>query len=248
MRRFFDDSKRMRATYPFLRCWEEIHAVNCLSSSTATLVGIISVGLPLTSIFVKEFCAHRKCTFSGDGRGGASEGRSLPTSNTLSGSDICGKYVLYIIFQLSNHTLGAGTDREMKGRNDLRMGPFCTCETGETPSRTTDTAEKKNTKKLGVYDSRFRIFYTSKYLLKASPTDSRKVVCVCVRLHTENSETTMSISQTTPDEHPPTPPPCRWPLLITLPTLAKFQLVWRRLCDVVLFRSSCLLGYTLSAI
>ena len=74
------------------------------------------------------------------------------------------------------------------------------------------------------------------HLLTASPADIRKV---CVRLHLENSERTMLTSQRTPDEHPPPPPPCRWPDLITLPTLAKFQLVWRRLCDV-LFRSSCL--------
>ena len=40
------------------------------------------------------------------------------------------------------------------------------------------------------------------------------------------------VSQTTPDEYPPTPPPCRRPALITLRTLTKFQLVWRRLCDV----------------
>ena len=65
---------------------------------------------------------------------------------------------------------------------------------------------------------------------KASPTDIRKVY---VRLHSESSEPTMLLSQTTPDEHPPTPPLCRWPA-ITLPTLAKFQLVWRCLCDVVL--------------
>ena len=44
-------------------------------------------------------------------------------------------------------------------------------------------------------------------------------------MHSENSEPTMWFCQTTPDEHPPTPPPCRWPALITLPTLAKFQLV-----------------------
>ena len=69
---------------------------------------------------------------------------------------------------------------------------------------------------------------------------------VCVRLHSENSEPKMLISQTTPDEHPPTPPPCRWPALITSPTLAKFQLVWRRLCDV-LFRS-CLVEHTLTAV
>ena len=57
--------------------------------------------------------------------------------------------------------------------------------------------------------------------------------CVCVRLHSENSESTMLIYQTTADEHPPTPPRCRWPVLITSPTLARFQIVWRRLCDVV---------------
>ena len=68
-----------------------------------------------------------------------------------------------------------------------------------------------------------------------------------VRLHSENFERTMLISQTTPDEHPPTPPPCRWPALITLPALAKFQLDWRHLCDV-LFRSSCLFEHTLTAV
>ena len=70
---------------------------------------------------------------------------------------------------------------------------------------------------------------------KGFPSVYSKSVCVC--LHSEMSEPTM-FSQTTPDEYPPTPPPCRWPALITLLTLANFQLVWRRLCDV-LFRSSC---------
>ena len=43
-----------------------------------------------------------------------------------------------------------------------------------------------------------------------------------------------------PNKEPPTPPPRRWNLLIVVPTLAKFRLrlVWRRLCDVVLFPSS----------
>ena len=50
-----------------------------------------------------------------------------------------------------------------------------------------------------------------------------------------------------PDEQPPTPSPRRWPALITLPTLAKFHLVWRRICDVVLFLS-CLFERTLSAV
>ena len=59
-------------------------------------------------------------------------------------------------------------------------------------------------------------------LLKASPADIRKL-CVCVRLDSENSELTLLISQTTPDEHLSTPPPCRWPTLTTLPTLTKFS-------------------------
>ena len=75
--------------------------------------------------------------------------------------------------------------------------------------------------------------------------DSSK--CVCVRQRSESSEPTMLFSHTTPDEHPPRPPPCRWPALTTLPTLAKFQLVWRRLCDL-LFRSSCLFEHTLADI
>ena len=37
--------------------------------------------------------------------------------------------------------------------------------------------------------------------------------------------------------HPPTPPPSRWRALITLPPLAKFQLVWRRLCEALLSSS-----------
>ena len=71
---------------------------------------------------------------------------------------------------------------------------------------------------------------------------------MCVHLHSENSEPTMLFSQTMPDEHPPTPPPCRWPDLITLPTLAKFQLVWRRLCHVVLFPFSYLVEHTLTVV
>ena len=58
----------------------------------------------------------------------------------------------------------------------------------------------------------------------------------------------MLVSEMTPDEQPPTSPRCRWPALIIFPTLAKFQLVWRRLCDVVLFRSSCLFEHTLTAV
>ena len=57
----------------------------------------------------------------------------------------------------------------------------------------------------------------------------------------------MLFSQLTPDEHPPTPPPCRWLALVTFCTLAKFQLVWRRLCDV-LFPSSCLFEHTFTSV
>ena len=38
--------------------------------------------------------------------------------------------------------------------------------------------------------------------------------------------------------HPPTPPPSRWPGLTNLPPLAKFQLVWRRVCEALLSSSS----------
>ena len=75
------------------------------------------------------------------------------------------------------------------------------------------------------------------------PSGFRK--SACVRLHSESSEPTM-FSQTAPDEHPPMPPPCRWPAVTTSPTLAKFQLVWRRFCDVVVF-PSCL-EHTLTAL
>ena len=49
---------------------------------------------------------------------------------------------------------------------------------------------------------------------------------------------------------PPDTTALRWPAFITLSTLAaKFQLVWRRLCDVImLIRSSCLFEYTLTAV
>ena len=61
---------------------------------------------------------------------------------------------------------------------------------------------------------------------------------VCVRLHSENSEPTMLISQTRPDKHPPTPPLCRWP------SFSSFGAA----CDVELFRSSGLFKHTLMAV
>ena len=85
-----------------------------------------------------------------------------------------------------------------------------------------------------------------KALLKASPAYIRKG-CACVRLRYESFEPTILVSQTMPDEHPSTPPPIRWPALITLPHLANVQFVWRRLCDVVLF-PRCLFAHVLPAV
>ena len=58
----------------------------------------------------------------------------------------------------------------------------------------------------------------------------------------EKSEHTMQVSQTTPDEHPPTPPPCRWSARITLRTSTKFQHVDAAsvVMTYVLFRSPSL--------
>ena len=81
-------------------------------------------------------------------------------------------------------------------------------------------------------------------LLRGFP--SGHLESVCVRLRSENSELAM-FSQMNSDEHSPTPPPCRWPALITLSTLAKFHLVWRRPCNVGLF-PSCLVEHTLPAV
>ena len=74
--------------------------------------------------------------------------------------------------------------------------------------------------------------------------------CVCVSACTHKTPNlTILFSQTTPDEHPPTPPPRRWSALISLPTFAKFQLVWCHLCDVMLlFRCSCLFEHTLAVV
>ena len=94
------------------------------------------------------------------------------------------------------------------------------------------------------------ILFRSIEASKGLPSGYSKSVClyVCVDLHPESSEPTMLISQTTPNEHPSTLLPSRWPAFITLPALAKFQLVWRRLCDAVLFRSSCLFEHTLTSV
>ena len=66
---------------------------------------------------------------------------------------------------------------------------------------------------------------------------------VYVRLHSENFEPTFFFSNDA-YEHPPTPPPTRRSALITLPTLAKLQVVWRRLCGVLI--PSCLVKHGLT--
>ena len=78
---------------------------------------------------------------------------------------------------------------------------------------------------------------------KTSPADTRNA-CVRVRVHSERPKSTVLIFQTTPDQHPQTPPPCRLPTLITIPTLAKVQLDRRRVGDVVLL-PSCLVKHRL---
>ena len=71
---------------------------------------------------------------------------------------------------------------------------------------------------------------------------------VCVYPHAlRKLRTYRFFPQMMSDEHSPTPPPSRWPAFITLHHLTKFQLVWRRLCDVVLFLS-CLFEHTLTAV
>ena len=49
-----------------------------------------------------------------------------------------------------------------------------------------------------------------------------------------------------PPPYPPTPPPSPWPALTTLRTPTKFRLLYRRLCDAVLFRSPCIFDRTLA--
>ena len=84
-------------------------------------------------------------------------------------------------------------------------------------------------------------------LAKASRAGIQNV-CMCVYPHAlRNVRTYEVISQTTPDEHPSTTPPCQWTALITLSTPTKGPLVRRRLCDDVLFRSSCRFQHTLCA-
>ena len=50
---------------------------------------------------------------------------------------------------------------------------------------------------------------------KGLPSGYSKSVCACVRMPSENSESTGWLSQTTRDENRQTSPPCRWPPIIT---------------------------------
>ena len=60
---------------------------------------------------------------------------------------------------------------------------------------------------------------------------------VRLELYGANAHLVVSPPSLSPS-HPPTPPPSRWPALTTLAPLAKSQLVWRRLCEALLFSSS----------
>ena len=63
---------------------------------------------------------------------------------------------------------------------------------------------------------------------------------VRLELYATNARLIVSSPSLSPS-HSPTPLPSRWPVLTTLPPLAKFQLVWRRLCEALL-SSSALAG------
>ena len=60
---------------------------------------------------------------------------------------------------------------------------------------------------------------------------------VRLELYGANARLVVSSPSLSPS-HPPTPPPNRLPQLSSLPPLAKFQLVWRRLGEALLFSSS----------
>ena len=63
-------------------------------------------------------------------------------------------------------------------------------------------------------------------------------VCVCVSAFTQKLRTYEVVFANYAWRTPLTPPPCGWSTLITSCTLTKFEVVWRRLCGDVLFRSS----------
>ena len=73
------------------------------------------------------------------------------------------------------------------------------------------------------------------------------LVCLSPRTQKFGTYEVVFANYATPCRTPPTPPPCRRRTLITLSTFTKFELVWRRLCDDVLFGSPCLFERTICA-
>ena len=59
-----------------------------------------------------------------------------------------------------------------------------------------------------------------------------------VRLELNGANARLVVSPSLSPSQPRTPTPSRSPALTTLPPLAKFQLVWRRLCEALLSSSS----------
>ena len=85
-----------------------------------------------------------------------------------------------------------------------------------------ETVSETDRKVLGLVS----VLFGEKTNKKPKPIDIVPSGCskiVCVRLHSESSEPTIFPPQTMPNT--PTQQPSRWPTLITLPPLAKFQLV-----------------------
>ena len=64
---------------------------------------------------------------------------------------------------------------------------------------------------------------------------STRQTCIALKCRLELSDANAHLvgsPRSLSSSHPPTPPPSRWPALMTLPTLAKFQLVWRLISAV----------------
>ena len=69
--------------------------------------------------------------------------------------------------------------------------------------------------------------------------DQTNLYRIRVRLEVNGANAPLIASPPSPSPcYPTTPPPSRWPALTTSPSLAKFHLVWRRLCEALLSSSS----------
>ena len=73
--------------------------------------------------------------------------------------------------------------------------------------------------------------------------DQKDVYRVEIRLKLNGSNARLIVGPFLSPSHPVTPPPSRWPSPSSIPPLAKFQLVWRRLREA-LMSSSSLAGQT----